>query len=45
MLTDKQADEAYCFVKEHDIYGSDGLADLIAAARYEHDDIVINADW
>lgn len=45
VLTDKQADEAYCFAKVHNLYGSDGLADLIAAARYEHDDIVVNADW
>lgn len=45
VLTEKQADELYQFAKKHDLYGSDGLQELIAAARYEHDDIVVNADW
>ena len=44
-LSVEQADEAYRFVKEHDLYDSDSVAMLIAAARFENDDIVVNADW
>lgn len=44
-LTADQADEAYRFVKKHDLYDSDSVAMLIASARYENDDIVVNADW
>jgi hypothetical protein len=45
-LTAEQADEAYRFVKKNrDMYDSDGVAMLIASARYENDDIVVNADW
>ena len=45
VLTDEQADEVYRFVTTHDLYGADGAASVIAVARYNHDDIVINADW
>ena len=44
-LTAEQADEAFLFAKKNDIYDSDAVAMLIAAARYEKDDIVVNADW
>ena len=44
-LTVEQADEAYHFVKCNDLYDSDNVAKLIAYARYEKDDIVVNADW
>ena len=45
VLTDEQADEAYRFVTTHDLYGSYGAASLIAVARYERDEIVVNANW
>lgn len=45
VLTAEQAEYLYRFVRKHDLYGSDGLPELIALARYENDDIVINADW
>lgn len=45
VLTAEQADELYRFVKEKDMCGSVSVVMLIAAARYESDDIVINADW
>lgn len=45
VLTNEQADEVYRFVKKHDLYGSDGLPTLIAAALYEKDSLVVNADW
>lgn len=44
-LTAEQADEAFGFVRENDLYDSDSVAMLIAAARYEKDDIFVNADW
>ena len=44
-LTAEQADEAFRFVRENDLYDSDSVAMLIAAARYEKDDIFVNADW
>jgi hypothetical protein len=44
VLTEKQADELYQFVK-NDLYNSVGLRELIAAALYEKDSIVVNADW
>jgi hypothetical protein len=44
-LTREQAEELYHFVKEHDIYGSDGAQSLIALALYENDSIVVNANW
>lgn len=45
VLTDKQADELYQFIRKQNLYGSVGLPQMIAAARYENDDIVVNADW
>lgn len=45
VLTEEQADETYRFVKKNDLYDADGVAMLIASARYEKDDIVVNADW
>lgn len=45
VLTNKQAEELYRFVQQHDLYGSVGLPALIALARLENDEIVVNADW
>ena len=45
ILNDEQTDYLYHFAKEHDLYGSDSVLQLIATARYEGDEIVINADW
>lgn len=45
VLTREQADEAYRFVKKHDLYGSEGVQSLIAVALHENDSIVVNADW
>ena len=45
VLTDEQADEAYHFARANSPYGAGKLLNLIAAARYEHDEIVVNADW
>lgn len=45
ILNDEQTDYLYHFAKEHDLYGSDGVLQLIATARYEGNEIVINADW
>lgn len=46
MLTAEQADEAFKFVRNNpELYDADGVALLIASARYENDDIVVNADW
>lgn len=45
VLTAKQADELYRFIRKHDLYGTVGLPQMITAARYENDDIVVNADW
>ena len=45
VLTSEQADKVYRFAKKNDIYGSGGVQDLIAAAIYEKDSIVVNADW
>lgn len=45
VLTEKQADEVYQFVKKNDLYGSYLVQKLIAEAIYEQDDIVLNADW
>ena len=45
ILNDEQTDYLYHFAKEHDLYGSDSVLQLIATARYEGDEIVINANW
>ena len=45
VLTNEQADEVYRFAKKNDIYGAGGVQALIAAALYEKDSIVVNADW
>lgn len=45
VLTDAQAEELYRFIQQHDLYGSVGLPALIALARLENDEIVVNADW
>ncbi len=45
VLTAEQSAELHRFAQQHDLYGSVGLPSLIATARYENDDIVVNADW
>ena len=45
VLTNAQAEELYRFIQTHDPYGVVGLPQLIATARFENDDIVVNADW
>lgn len=45
VLTNKQVEEVYRFVQQHDLYGTDGLPKLLAMVRYENDDVVVNADW
>ena len=45
VLTREQADEVYRFVKNHDLYGSEGVQSLIATALYENVDVVVNANW
>ncbi len=44
-LTDSQADELYRFLESESVYNGRNVANLIAIARYERDDIVINANW
>ena len=45
VLTAKQADELYRYLEKNDPYRGDEVIYLVAVARYENDDIVINADW
>ena len=44
-LTDVQVDELYDFAKKNDLYNSDEIMALIAFARMEGQDVIINADW
>ena len=44
-LTDKQVNDLYEFVKKSDLYNSGEIMALIALARMEGQDVIINADW
>ena len=44
-LTDKQVNDLYNFVKKNDLLGSNEIMGLIALARMEKQDVIINADW
>jgi hypothetical protein len=44
-LTKEQANHAYHFVKDEEIYNWREIRGLIAVALVEKDDIVVNADW
>ena len=44
-LTDKQVNDLYEFVKKSDLYKSGEIMALIALARMERQDVIINADW
>ena len=44
-LTDKQVNDLYNFVKKNDLLGSSEIMSLIALARFEGQDVIINADW
>ena len=44
-LTDKQVNDLYNFVKKNDLLGSNEIMGLIALARMEGQDVIINADW
>ena len=45
VLTKAQADEAYQFTKDNDLYGTYWVRKLIAEALYEQDSVVVNANW
>ena len=44
-LTEQQADKLYEFVKKNDPICSNEIMGLIALARMEGQDVIINADW
>ena len=44
-LTDKQVNDLYDFAKKSDLYNSGEIMTLIALARMEKQDVIINADW
>lgn len=44
-LTKQQADKLYEFVKKDNPFRCDEIMELIALARMEGQDVVINADW
>ena len=44
-LTVEQIDELFRFVKNEELYNKAEAMNLIATAAYEHEDVVINADW
>ena len=45
VLTDEQVKKAYEFIMENDVYDGREIANLIAVAVFEKEDIVVNADW
>ena len=45
VLTDKQVNELYEFVKKKEPFCANEIMRLIALARFEGQDVVINADW
>lgn len=44
-LTETQVNDQYNFVKKNDLLGSNEIMGLIALARTENQDVIINADW
>ena len=44
-LTETQVNDLYNFVKKNDLLGSNEIMGLIALARFEGQDVIINADW
>jgi hypothetical protein len=44
-LTEQQTDKLYEFVKKNDPLCADEIMALIALARMEGQDVIINADW
>jgi hypothetical protein len=44
-LTEQQTDKLYEFVKKNDPICSNEIMGLIALARMEDQDVIINADW
>lgn len=45
VLTKEQADQAYRFIRDNEMYNWRGIRGLIATALIEEDTIVVNADW
>lgn len=45
ILSEAQATQMRKFVTAHDVYNGKTIANLIAAAKCDGDDVVINADW
>lgn len=45
VLTKEQADQAYKFIKDNEMYNWREIRGLIAAALIEEDAIVVSADW
>ena len=44
-LTSEQAEELYRFVRGREIYNKELILDVIAVAKMEGHDVVINANW
>ena len=45
VLTDAQTTQVRNFVAAYDVYNGKSIANLIAAAKCDGDEVVINADW
>lgn len=45
VLTKEQAEYAYRFVREAEVYDRKMVSMLIAEALFDNNDIVVNADW
>ena len=45
ILSEAQATQMRKFVAAYDVYNGKTIANLIAAAKCDGDDVVINADW
>lgn len=45
ILSEAQATQMRNFVTAYDVYNGKSIANLIAAAKCDGDDVVINADW
>lgn len=45
VLNEAQATQVRNFVAAYDVYNGKSIANLIAAAKCDGDDVVINADW
>ena len=44
-LTETQVNDLYDFVKKNNLYNSGEIMALIALAKMEKQDVIINADW